>query len=93
MNITQANLDTVNNPKWNISYRGSEFFNVKDLTDFEGIHQFVNSIYFDKVIYEKVCRAFFTDGPQIEMYINKKGKILLIIFFFRNSKVYLLPIY
>jgi hypothetical protein len=65
LNLTKAN-QLISDPEWDISYRATQHFNVKDLTDFEGIKKFVNSIMTDKNAYERAKRAFFADGPLIE---------------------------
>jgi sphingomyelin phosphodiesterase len=75
MNITLANSHVDNEPVWEVSYRASEYFGAKDLTDLEAIHQYVEKIASDDAVYQKTCRSFFTDGPQVEMYCDKQGKI------------------
>ena len=75
MNLTLANSHPDNEPVWEISYRASEFFNIKNLTDYEGIHKFVEQINTEDSIYIKTCRSFFADGPQIEMYCDKPSKL------------------
>jgi hypothetical protein len=74
MNITKANSQPDNEPDWEISYRATEFFGVKNLTDYESIHQFVEKISHDDTVYQKTCRSFFADGSQVELYCDKQSK-------------------
>lgn len=80
LNLTEANLSS-DDPVWKVSYRASEFFNVKYLNEVDKINEFVLNIEKDNNIYTRMCRAFFADGPQIEVYYNNPSKHICFILF------------
>ncbi len=44
MNLTEANLNPLQNPKWKIRYRATEAFNLTSLIDLEGFKRYVAKI-------------------------------------------------
>jgi len=71
MNLTAANMDEINPPKWEISYKATEMFQVDSLNDVDQISSFIHSLKTDDDAYDRTCKAFFTDGPQYEANVNK----------------------
>jgi hypothetical protein len=72
LNLTLANSRS-EDPVWDVSYRATEFFNVTSLNDVYKIKEFVSKIDTDIDIYTKVCKAFFTDGPQFQEYYKNSS--------------------
>jgi hypothetical protein len=74
LNITQANLNA-ETPKFEISYRASELFNVKYLNDTQGINKYTLDIESDDKVFRKALKAFYSDGPNYDEYLKVKSRI------------------
>jgi hypothetical protein len=76
MNITLANLNPHKNPSWEEVYKASDLFEIDDLSQVEKINSFVKNLLNNETSYLKMCKAFFTEGPQISYCYDRKNGIL-----------------
>jgi hypothetical protein len=76
MNITLANLHPDKNPSWEEVYKASDLFEIDDLSQVEKINSFVTNLLNNEKSFLKMCKAFFTEGTQINYCYDKKNGIL-----------------
>ncbi len=70
LNITKANLANQTEPKWEVVYKATHFFNIPYLNDFEGISKFAKDIENNMEVYDKALEAFYSGGPYYNTYKN-----------------------
>jgi hypothetical protein len=77
LNLTLANSQPDVEPIWEVRYRATDLFNVTNLYEMEKIKSFISSFETNADNYNKMAAAFFTEGPLMSLYVNKKGKLVV----------------